>query len=756
MSHPSSFPFFGWISLITLLILLCPPLASAQQDATLRVVVTSDEDGRVVPGANLILASPVGDTLQAGATDHQGYHEFAAVSPGEYILEVSYIGHETYRETVNLEAGRHVRRVELAVSAEELDEVLIEAERRIALRQAGLQTADATDLERIPTPGPGGDLATYLQSIPGVVTGGDRGGEFHVRGGTPSQNLVLVDNIPILKPFHISNLFSAFPEATIQNVEMYAGGFGAEYLGATSSIIDVGLRPGNMREVQASAALSPYLVSVHAEGPIETDEQSFLGMVRHSLIEELANPLTGESTPMRFYDMAGRYSVYGERFICNVTAIHSQDNGQIDPYRDISLSWSNTGVGGRCFGFDERLAHPYDLSLGYTNFHNTEGTTDNVERSASVHMVYFRFDHEQTIFGAPIDYGMQWMLTHYSAELDERFTSYDSFTEAPFVGQLFASTDFTPSNHLTITPSVGSQLAFRGTIRPTLEPRLRLSFRPAGHDRQELSLALGKYNQVAEQITDERDAGTVFSVWKPSSANEPLPSALHGIVGYRQAIGESLEVSTEGYAKALRNIPVSAWTPEARLATETALAHGTAYGLDTRLELDAGSFYALLGYAWSKITYEAASDDLGAWIGDRVFSYSPAHDQRHQLNVVMSYDIGGFSTNVRWEFGSGQPYTQVYGYDLALDIPTEHPEAHPGTAMTLYSRPYGARLPTYHRFDVSVDRSFQVTPELAIEAEAGAINLYNRRNIFYFDASTLQRVDQMPILPYLALNVTIN
>lgn len=703
-----------------------------------------------------MLVTPANDTLQVGTTDNDGHHEFAEVSPGEYVLEVSYIGHDTYRETVRLEAGRHVQRVVLAESAEELDEVVVEAERRIARRQAGLQTAEAADLERIPTPGPGGDLASYLQTIPGVVTGGDRGGEFHVRGGTPSQNLVLVDNIPILKPFHISDLFSAFPEETIQNVEMYAGGFGAEYVGATSSVIDVGLRQGNMREYQGSAALSPYLVSVQAEGPIEADEQSFLGMVRHSLIEEIANPLTGESTPMRFYDMAGRYSVQGQGVSCNLTAIRSYDSGQINPYRDVMLSWSNTGVGGRCFGFDERFAHPYDLSFGYTNFHNTEGTAEDVERSASVHMVYFQFDHEQTVFGNPIDYGMQWRMAHYAAELDERFTSHESFESAPFVGQLYASTDVEPNDRLTITPSVASQLAFLGTIRPTLEPRLRLAFQPAGNDRRELSLALGKYHQIAEQITDERDAGTVFSVWKPSSEYDPLPGALHGIIGYRQAIGDNLEVSSEGYVKALRNIPVSAWTPEARLTTETATAHGSAYGFDVRAEFDAAPFYALLSYGWSHITYEAASDDLGAWIGDRVFSYSPAHDQRHQLNSIISYELGGFTTNVRWEFGSGQPYTQVFGYDLALDVPTEHPETHSGTAMTLYNRPYGARLPTYHRFDVSIDRSFQVTPEFTIDAEAGAINLYNRQNIFYFDVSTLERVDQMPILPYLALSVNIN
>ncbi|MFB6273391.1 MAG: hypothetical protein ABEL51_10910, partial [Salinibacter sp.] len=70
-----------------------------------------------------------------------------------------------------------------------------------------------------------------------------------------------------------------------------------------------------------------------------------------------------------------------------------------------------------------------------------------------------------------------------------------------------------------------------------------------------------------------------------------------------------------------------------------------------------------------------------------------------------------------------------------------------------YERPYRARLPDYHRLDVSLGRSFDVAPNVRLSAEAGAINAYNRANVFYIDLFTLDRVDQLPIIPYLSLRV---
>ncbi len=734
--------------------------AVAQEDATLRVMISSDEDGSPIVGANVILTSPDDDEqeiLYAGSTDNDGFVEIRNISPATYLLEVSYLGYETISDELTLDSEQtKVEQLSLEPDPAQLDEVTILEERQVTTGEVGVRSISAAEVDRVPTPGPGGDLVSYIQTLPGVVMSGDRGGQLHIRGGTPTQNHVMVDNLPVIKPFHISNMFSAFPEESMQNVDMYAGGFGSEYMGATSSVIDVTLRQGNMREFSGSAAYSPYLASIQAEGPIETDRQSFMIMGRNSVIDHHAPQIIGEDVPLEFQDLMARYSFQSGNLNCNVTGLYTYDQGRINPERQMNLSWSNRVIGGRCLGFDEDYDRPFDVTVGYTGFINTEGDINNPERSSEVHKGFFKLQHEYEIFGLPIDYGLEFTLSNYTTELSERFASYESFDISPLVARTSVSTEWSPAERLVVRPSVGTQISSQNFSNPTLEPRVRASYRTDRVNEQEFSVAFGLYSQIMEGITDERDAGTVFTVWKPSEDGDPLPRAFHGIAGFQQRIGRVFEFNLEGFVKDHRNIPVSKWTPVSQLEVETALADGFTYGFDIRTELEWHPFYLSAGYGWANVNYEAASDDLGAWIEEPVFSYSPAHDRRHQFNILGSYQIGGFTANVNWEYGSGNPYTRIYGYDMRLVMPDQNPLEDSGNALTLFNEPYGDRLPAYHSLDVSIERSFQVSPGVSLDTQVGSLNLYDRGNIFYFDVDHLQRVDQTPVLPYASLQINFN
>lgn len=733
------------------------PSVNAQEQSTLRVLVKSQEDGTPIAGANvMVLNADTGDRIFGGITDRDGLLDFSNIAPRSYRLQISFVGFKTHSELITLEPGEtRVVRVALEVEVGQLDELVVEDEREVTTGEVGLRRISREDIGRVPSPVAGGDLASYLQSVPSVISTGDRGGELHIRGGTPSQNKVLVDNLPIIKPFHISNLFSAFPEYTVQNVDLFAGGFGAEYMGATSAIIDVSLRPGNYKQFNGGGSISPYMASLNLEGPLKRGSHSILLMGRKSLYNQSSAYLLGEEEPpMDFYDLTARYSYQGQNYTCNATGITTHDEGQINPSRSIKLSWRNIVVGGRCVGFAESLNHPIEITAGYSYYTNSETSPDRTERSSTVNQLFFAFDHQESLFGVPIDYGFKLNFRTYKATLAEQFTSFESFDYRRPVVSVFASTVWEPNKYLTVEPSLGSMATI--VTAPTFEPRLRMMYQPDGTNQQEISVALGRYHQVASGINDERDAGTVFTVWRPDGEDIPLPEALHAIAGYQQRIGNHFKTNIEGYYKRHYNISVSKWTPIAKLETETALANGTTYGFDIAAEYRNRPFYLSAGYGYASVAYEAASGNLGAWIEEPIFRYSPAHDQRHKFNVTGSYEIGKFTASVRWEYGSGKPYTRVYGFDLRVVVPSEYPIHDAGTARTLYSRPYGQRLPVYHRLDVSVGRTFHLGKHTDLKMEAGAINIYDRDNIFYFDANTLERINQTPMLPYLSLQAQFN
>ena len=743
------------LSLLLAAIVLGGP-AAAQTDGIVRGVVTSAEDGEVLQGANIILTGVDSDIRRTAVTDANGFYEIRNVVPARYRVRTSYVGFATHQDTLDVSAERRSYNVALSPTAQRLDEVRVEVERGGTQRQAGLQTVGAQDLARIPTPGPGGDLASYLQTLPGVVAGGDRGGGLNIRGGKTSQNLFLVDNLPLVKPLHISNFYSSFPQGAVKGADVYAGGFGAEYMGKISAVVDVTLRKGNMQEYAGSASVSPFVSSARVEGPIEKGRQSFLAIVRRSTVEE-TGPLLGRDVPLSFYDVTGRYSLQREGASCSLTGLRTHDKGRLSNERNTELSWSNTAVGGRCLLFGTGLDHALKVSAGYTRFENSAGRVDNAERTAGLQRGFFDLEQEREMSWGTLQLGMRAQFTSYKFEVDQKFTFSQS--GRPFGGALnaFGAVETELGEHFTFAPSLGFQIHSR-TFPPTYEPRLRLTYRPDGTDQQEVSLALGKYHQMSQGITDTQDAGTEFTIWTPEPVTDTPPRALHGILGYQQQILDNLGVSVEGYVKDIANIAVPEWSVLDRFETDLTPAGGLTYGVDARVELTISSFYLFAGYGWSRVTYEAAQDDLGAWIEGSVFEFSPSHDQRHQVNVVSEFQVGDASANLSWEFGSGRPYTRAYGFDLAPDIASQltPPVNESGQALVLFDEPYGERLPSYHRLDASVSRPFDLSSRTTLEAKVGAINVYDRRNIFYYDISRDNVVNQIPIYPYMSITVSVN
>jgi hypothetical protein len=212
-----------------------------------------------------------------------------------------------------------------------------------------------------------------------------------------------------------------------------------------------------------------------------------------------------------------------------------------------------------------------------------------------------------------------------------------------------------------------------------------------------------------------------------------------------------LRVAGEGYYKRLTSLPIPLWSTIARFTTALTLAEGHVYGFDTRVEFQRRAFYAYASYGYAWIEYAAQQDNFGVWFGESIQRYHPPHDRRHQVNAVLSLDLGRFNASVRWQYGSGLPYTRPLGFDELIPLRTlvDVREVY-GTPRVLYDRPYQGRLPAYHRLDVSVERAFRLGRG-ALTVQAGAINVYDRANLFYFDLFTVRRVDQLPLIPNLSL-----
>ncbi len=201
---------------------------------------------------------------------------------------------------------------------------------------------------------------------------------------------------------------------------------------------------------------------------------------------------------------------------------------------------------------------------------------------------------------------------------------------------------------------------------------------------------------------------------------------------------------------------MGAWSAVPELTTRLQPANGEAHGLDARAALrTSGGASLALNYGWSTVTYAATQAHYALWYGTETLRYHPPHDRRHQATVLANLPVHGFDVSARWQFGSGLPYSRAYGFDTyAPAIGGRNVYTEEGTPRVIYERPYNGRLPTYHRLDVTVQRAFSLGQAL-LEVQAGVVNAYGRRNVFAYDVFTLQRIDQLPLLPTLGLRLSL-
>lgn len=641
------------------------PDTQAQQ-ASIQGIITYAVSGQPLEGANVFLQNLSDESIRGSSTDGNGFFQISNIRAGRYLLRISYVGHTPYVDTLSLnENSRQNISIGLQPDAEELGEVVVAFDRSTQV-EAGRQQLSASDFRRVPTPAGSGDLASYIQTLPGVVSTGDRGGQLFIRGGTPAQNMVLIDGILIHQPFHILGFFSTFPQELVSEVDFYAGGFGPEYAGRISSVIDVKMKDGDRNNTKGSVSMSPLLGEITVEGPLKKGKSSWIASTRRSLIEQTSSTLLGEEQPLHFESQYLKMSFFGERNSrCSMMGMHTYDRGRLDPVEDDRFNWRNLVFGGRCVVLPKESDFLFEINAGISHISNGAGSAENPERSARATRFNLDFKFTRNSGSIRFDYGGFLHVNSINYDMSEQLggpqTGSDIF---PSLGTFVQSTIPIGKN---VEAKPGLVLSYHRHNYPvSLEPRFRLSWQPWGNENQSFHAAVGRYLQPITGVTGRRDAGSVFTAWMPSPLGNPQMEAIHLLAGWNQSWDNGFNISAEVYYKKLEQLPVSIWSNFARFTTDLVIADGNSYGSDLRLEYAGNSWHAFIGYGYSHTEYKTRQEHFEQWFGTSSQKYHPSHDRRHQLTAQLNVDIHSFSAGLNWQFGSGLPFSSPMGFDELL------------------------------------------------------------------------------------------
>ena len=731
-------------------------LSGSAHSQVLRGFVTDTDSGEPLEGVNVVLYGE-DDALYGATTDRDGFYLVPRLSPGGYTLGVTYVGYAAYQDSLFIGSGQ-IQQLDIVLREDELllEQLVVEdnAGGSMTALAAGTERISPAAIERIPVPDITADLSAYLTTLPGVVLIGDQGGQFYVRGGEPTQNLVLLDGMLIYQPFHILSYYTAFPSEILQSVDLHAGGFGPQFGGRISSVVDTRTRNGNHRQFAANSSVSPFLVGAQVEGPlVQGGRFTMIASARQSVVEHAGANLIGTEIPLSFHDLFGKiYGAPNRNGRLSISGISTYDRGRVGRTSGIGapdeVRWSNNAAGGRYLFLPGGLPILAEF-MGSWSSHTMElGPRDDPLRTSHTS----RINMEANIIHYSPRGDMHWGIFIRSltlkSELGGLYQDLELETEYVTEAGIYAAPEFKISRHTSIMSGLRVH-HFPSKSRIVLEPRLRAKTEWRGH---EFTLAAGMYHQELVGISDRRDAASVFTAWTAVPAGD-MPRALHLLLGYRKTLAKRITFVADTYYKHLENLYIAEWTARPRLTTRLQQADGRVYGIDLRLEYAHAPYYASVNYGLASVKYEAMQSELVYWFNESTYRFRPAHDRRHQLNVIMAARVRGFDISLRWQFASGRPFNRAYGFDGFLlmdgsvDVFTD-----PGERRVVYERPFSGILPAYHRMDISINREFRLGGS-RLTAQASILNLYNRANIFYLDVFTLERSDQLPFIPSLGLKV---
>ncbi len=270
--------------IVLLLVMWCSYLSA--QKATVAGHITDSETGEVLIGAHIYDTK----TGLGTASNEYGYYSISLLSNRTYNLGCSYLGYNDTVLVISISDDIILNfRLKPGI---EIGEVKVNAFAHKKPEKHGTINLPVKQVKQLPSFGGEFDLMKSLQLMPGVQSGSEGNSGLYVRGGGPDQNLVLLDDVPLYYVNHLAGFISTFNADAINNINLIKGGFPARYGGRLSSILDIRMKDGNMKEFQGSGSIGIVSSKIAVEGPVKKDTSSFILSARRFMYDLITMPIT--------------------------------------------------------------------------------------------------------------------------------------------------------------------------------------------------------------------------------------------------------------------------------------------------------------------------------------------------------------------------------------------------------------------------------------------------------------------------------
>ncbi|MCS6807951.1 MAG: carboxypeptidase-like regulatory domain-containing protein [Bacteroidota bacterium] len=754
--------------LAIVLISVATAFAQHVQTSVLTGTVQDAENKESLVGATVSIKS-----LKIGAVSNKsGFFVLKNIPSGKHQVTVSYLGFAKKELIIDFAPGETKKlTIELSKQISRAAEVTVSAERgeadkrQIAVSQVNIPIEQISQI-RI---GGEADVFRAIQFLPGVLSSSQISSGLFVRGGSPDQNLVLVDGAAVYNPSHLFGFYSTFNTDAIKDVELIKGGFGAQYGTRLSSVINITQKDGNREKYEGVASLGLIASRASVQGPIGNGSffiggrRTYLELVRAVVP---VDALTG-GIPVPnfwFYDVNAKITQYIDQDdkISASVFLSSDDLAFQSTGLDINIGIANQAA-------SLRWTHIFDEHLFATTVVSSSAYQNGFDGSNSG----FVFGVENTIRDVTGRTDIEWyanneLTINFGAEVStfrfgykQNFTGRDTTRRLPGATDAitdFALNDWTYAGYVQANYQFASffsgQVGLRGYYLQANGSVLwdpRISVRWETSPELTIKASWGIFHQYL-RLASNPDF-TFFDTWLPTDASLGPSSSTHYILSLETKpvlFGlDDLDVNFDVYYKTLINInELNTFALRSRRASEIFFSgNGEAYGGEIFLQKKSGRLTGWVGYALGWITARFDSINFGNL-------FFPRYDRRHDFKIVAQYEL-----NEQWELGasfifqSGQPFTGV-----SSRFQTAFPGERIGTGITVPTARNGLRLPPSHQLNLTGNYKFTLMG-LRARLLIDIFNVYSRQDIWFRFYDTTKPVVEvtdvrlLPILPTVSLEV---
>ena len=536
------------------LVLLSSP-GDAESAASLSGFVYDASDGEALINATVVVDGGALGTL----TNVSGYFVLPQVSAGPHELVCTYIGYQAFRTEIALNEGEDATiEIRLDVAAVEALETLIQADsmrtvERLFEKPISQIRLSPRQFNAIPQLAEA-DLLRSLQSLPGILPLSDFSSALYVRGGTPDQNLYMIDGTDVYNPEHTFGIFSTFNTDAIKQAELSKGGFGAEYGGRLSSVLDVTNLDGNREEFEGKTSISLLSAKTTLQAPMG-EIGSLSGSLRRTYFDQTAAKFIDDIPSYYFYD--GNLKAYfdlDERNKLTLSGYGGRDfldiifNPKATEETGFVVDWGNkTGSVRWTRVFTPKLFSNFWITgsrfSSDFDFPEVELTERNFVSEVAVkgNLEYHSSRHLQTKFG----FERKRLNVHFRQDFPEGLIDVHS---RPTYYALYGQANWKPNPLWDIESGVRYNLFDSDRTFHNVAPRAALKYRLT--DTINLRAATGVYYQYLHRIP--RFIAT--DIWTTSNDYQDESRSVHGILGWQQEIARNFQLEVEGYYKDYANI----------------------------------------------------------------------------------------------------------------------------------------------------------------------------------------------------------